>query len=71
VTPSGKAVGDRCAVRVSTVFYDQTGKARLQVHNDLVGRESFTLLGDSCRNVDFTFDEKLNGYKARPTKCKP
>jgi hypothetical protein len=66
----GKA-GNNCAVRLSSMLFDQKGKTRLQVHNDLQAPPSFTLLGDWCRNVEFKFDEKLNGFKARPTKCKP
>jgi hypothetical protein len=71
VSAAGKASTSPCAVRVSAVLFDQKGKTRLQVHNDLQSPPSFTLLGDWCRNVEFKFDENLNGFKARPTKCKP
>jgi hypothetical protein len=60
-----------CKPRVSMVLFDQAGKARLKFHSDLENPPSFTLLGDQCRNVDFAFDEKANGFTARASSCKP
>lgn len=62
---------DNCRPRVSAVLFDQTGKARLRFHSDLYAPPQFTLLGDRCQALEFSHDEKVSGFKATPTPCKP
>ena len=71
LAPAAKDAQDTCKPRASAVFFDQAGKARVRFHTDFSAPAQVTLLGDKCQNVDFSFDENLNGFKARLSSCKP
>jgi hypothetical protein len=71
LAPAAKDAADACKPRASAVFFDQAGKARLRFHTDFGGAPQVTLMGDKCQNVDFSFDENVNGFKARLGSCKP
>ncbi len=59
-----------CKPRVSTLLFDSKGKARLRINLDWGGTTSFTLFGDRCQNLEFTFDAGQQAFVPKKTACK-
>ncbi len=59
-----------CRPRISTTLFDSKGKARLLIHLDWGGDTSFTVIGDRCQNLDFTFDTKQQTFTGKRISCK-
>src|SRR5438270_560140 len=62
LTPAPATAKDRCLPRFSVVLFDQSGIARFRLHADYGGTSSFSLLGDKCVGLDFTFDDSTQAF---------
>ena len=62
VAPASEGAKDRCRGRFSVVLFDKSGAARLRLHADYGGAASFSLLGDKCVGLDFTFDDGTQAF---------
>jgi hypothetical protein len=63
--PSSKG----CLPRISTVFFDAKGAARLRYDADFAGAVAVTIVGDKC-SIDFTFDADKQMFHAARRGCK-
>ena len=59
-----------CKPRISTALFDSKAKVRLLVNLDWGGETSFTVIGDRCQNIDFTFDSATQEFVPKRISCK-
>lgn len=59
-----------CRPRISAVLFDARGQARVRFHADWSAAMAVTLVGDRCRNLDFTFDGAQQAFIPSWSSCK-
>lgn len=61
---------DACKPRLSAVFFDAKGAARLRLHADWGGEMSATLVGERCQVVEYTLDSARQVFVPVWKSCK-